>query len=167
MGLLVDAIADSNPTGRHEPETIQSLQADQVTIVHVAVEASSPIDDIFSCFAIDPSYYFKVEGNGMPSVPRGIIGLCVSYDRDRNIFWLIGGTADTVPDASNFTVIFNYTTFERGNYNHAYQDGLFGEQKINGTGIRAGGANELMYGGACGFQNNKLISILAEEKMVY
>ena len=39
-------------------------------------------------------------------------GLC-----DRSIFWLIGGTADIVSDAYNFTVILNCTTFETGNYN--------------------------------------------------
>ena len=86
---------DSNPTGRHQPEAISNSQADEVTIVRVAVEDSSPIDDIFSCLV----YYFKVKGNGIPFVPRCIVGSCASYDSDRNIFWLIGGTADTVPDA--------------------------------------------------------------------
>ena len=97
-------------------------------------------------------------GNGIPFVPRGVVGLCASYDNDRNIFWLIGGTENTVPDAYNYTIIFNYTTFERGDYDNVWQEGLFGEKKINGTGISNRGADELMYGGACGYQNHKLIS---------
>ena len=56
---------------------------------------------------------------------NGYWWIMCSYDSDRSIFWLIGGIADTVPDAYNFIVIFNCT---------GLKEGLFGERKINING---------------------------------